>query len=268
MDDMNTTRGTGQTGTTPTQLKERLKSTLSQADQQAGQSVHHLSLVHQARTTQLSRTAAALKARYGPKDPQVKTAEAAVTASTTTAGRIAIVHQQLATPAPQVPSTGWAVYGRVFSSDSKPAPNLTVFLVDAQKAFYAAAGFTYTDATGYFLLTSPGSASENTGEQASSSQAPADQAPASQDTAAQDTAEQAAEKSPPPQPKPHTAPLPRLLLEITSEDEQPIYIDASPVPLTVGRASYRSIVLPPGQRPLGNPPEAVRRTAFPEGEKP
>ena len=57
--------------------------------------------VHQARAAQLSRTALA-EGAVGPNDPGVKSAETAVAAANADAARVAVVHQQVTTPAPQV----------------------------------------------------------------------------------------------------------------------------------------------------------------------
>lgn len=47
----------------------QITSNLAAADETAAQRVETLAWVHQARAVQLSRTAAGLKAQYGPNDP-------------------------------------------------------------------------------------------------------------------------------------------------------------------------------------------------------
>jgi hypothetical protein len=83
-----------------------------------------------------------------------------ITAANADAARVAVVHQQVITPEPQVAPSGWALHGRVFDPELKPVSGFTVFLVDATKAYQQAYGFVYTDDTGYFLLNYAGSATQ------------------------------------------------------------------------------------------------------------
>jgi len=156
-----TPSGTNPTDTTSTvsQIRSELASTLASADSSAAERVQNLKLVHQARLAGLSRTAATLKAQLGPDDPRVKSAEAAVAASSTTVARVSIAHQQLTTPVPQASKDGWVLQGRVFDASLQPVSGFTVFLVDAQKTYQQLYGFAYTDATGYFLLNFAGTQS-------------------------------------------------------------------------------------------------------------
>jgi len=151
---MDTASGSTNTSSSPTadQLNEAVTAGLTSADSTSTQTVLNLKLVNQARLSQLTRTAVALKAQYGADNASVIAAEAAVTARQAAIARISIVHQQVATPAPQVTPTGWALQGRVFSSSLEPAERYTVFLVDATKIFQRQYGFAYTDSTGYFLI--------------------------------------------------------------------------------------------------------------------
>lgn len=114
--------------------------------------MQNLHLVHQARLSHMSRTAASLKAKYGANDPRVVAAEAAASATTSTAARISMVSQQLTTPVPLVATEGWVLHGRVFNSLLQPAANRTLFLVDGQKTYQQQYGFAYTDSTGYFQI--------------------------------------------------------------------------------------------------------------------
>ena len=136
----------------------RSRSNLAAADDVAAQRVQTLAWVHQARAAQLSRSAASLTAQYGPDDPGVKSAEAAVAAANATAAQVAVVHYQVTTADPQVAANGWALHGRVFDAQLAPASGYTVFLVDSSKTYQQAYGFAYTDSTGYFLLNYAGSA--------------------------------------------------------------------------------------------------------------
>lgn len=209
---------------TLTQIHTQFTLTLAAADTNAAQSVQELKLVHQARLSQLSRTAASLKAQYGADDPQVKAAEAAVAATTATVARVAMVNQQLTTPVPQVAKNGWALQGRVFDSQLQPVSGFTVFLVDSQKAYQKDFGFAYTDKTGYFLLSFAGTA----------------------------TASQTA---------------PRLLVEVADSKGQPVYLSSTPFQPAAGSVTYQNVTLPPGNQPIGDPPEAIRQVALPEQER-
>jgi len=136
---------------TPAQIRETTAATLASADAGSSQTILNLKMVHNARLSQLKRTAETLKKQYGPDDPSVKAAEAAVKVGSIKVARISVVHQELDTPTPQVAPDGWALHGRVYSSDLKPHAKYTVFLVDGQKTYQEAYGFAYTDDTGYFL---------------------------------------------------------------------------------------------------------------------
>jgi hypothetical protein len=141
---------------TPAQISETTAATLASADAGSSQTVLNLKMVHNARLSQLKRTADTVKKQLGPDDPSVKAAEAAVKVGSAKVARISAVHQELDTPMPQVAADGWALHGRVYSSDLKPHAKYTVFLVDSQKTYQEAYGFAYTDDTGYFLFNLAG----------------------------------------------------------------------------------------------------------------
>jgi len=141
---------------TPVQIRETTAAALASADAGSSQTLLNLKMVHHARLSQLKRTADTLKKQLGPDDPSVKAAEAAVKVVSAKVARISVVHQQLDTPTPQVAANGWALHGRVYSSDLKPHTKYTVFLVDSQKTYQEAYGFAYTDDTGYFLFNVAG----------------------------------------------------------------------------------------------------------------
>jgi len=155
---MDTAPGSTSTTARPTidQLNEAVTGALGSADTSSTQTILNLKRVNQARLSQLTRTAVALKAQYGADNARVVAAEAAVSARQAAVNRISVVHQQVGTLAPQVSATGWALQGRVFSSTLEPAERYTVFLVDATKIFQQQYGFAYTDSTGYFLINYPG----------------------------------------------------------------------------------------------------------------
>lgn len=137
---------------TPAQISQTTAATLAAADTGSAQTLLNLRMVHQARLSQLKRTADALKKQYGADDPGVKAAESAVNVGAAKVARISAAHQELNTTAPQAAADGWVLHGRVYSSDLKPHAKYTVFLVDGQKTYQEDYGFTYTDDTGYFLF--------------------------------------------------------------------------------------------------------------------
>jgi hypothetical protein len=222
------------TNSTLSQITGEFNDALASADTNVAQGVQVLQQVHKARLSLLTRTAATLQAQYGADDPRVKAAQAAVTATTATVGRIAAVSKQLAAVVPPVSAKGWALYGHVFD-DEQPAPKplarYTVFLVDDQKTYQEAYGFAYTDETGYFLLSYSGTAA-GAGAQGK-------------------TASSAA---------------PKLFVEIADTKAQPVYLSTTPIQLTPGIATYQNITIPSGSQPIGDPPEAIRKVAMP-GQK-
>lgn len=211
------------TTATASQAAGQLKATLTSADANVTQGIQGLGLVHQARLSQATRTAAALKAQYGADDPRVKAAEAAVTATQTNIGRISMVSQQLAAPAVQVASTGWALQGHVLDAQLQPVAKYTVFLVDANKEFLKQYGFSYTDATGYFLLNYSGVSG---------------QARAAATTTTQ------------------------LFIAVVNADANPVYLSSTPFQPVLGTATFQNIVLPAGGT-LGDPTQPIRAVAFP-----
>lgn len=205
---------------TAAQLTEQLNSALSSADSLTAQSMQNFQLVHQARLSRMSRTAANLTAQYGANDPRVVSAEAAVSATTATIGRISVLNQQLTTAAPEVAAAGWAHHGRFYTAQLEPAAKLTVFLVDGQKAYQKQYSFSYTDETGYFLLNYAGAADQS-------------------------------------------QPNEQLFLEVANQEGKAIYLSPVPFEPVLGTATYKAILLPAGEQPLGDPPQEIRNVAFP-----
>jgi hypothetical protein len=141
---------------TPDQIDALAQSALSAGDAGSTQATHNLMLIHQARVSQLKRTAATLKKQYGADNAETKAAEAAVKTSMARVAIIGTANLQATTPSPQVSATGWALNGRVFTAQLQPVGNLTVFLVDDRKKYQEQFGFAYTDSTGYFLINYTG----------------------------------------------------------------------------------------------------------------
>jgi hypothetical protein len=122
--------------------------------------------------------------------------------------------------APQVSAIGWALYGYVCNAQLQPVSAYTVFLVDAKKADQGAYGFSYTDSTGYFLISFAGDpASSQSPTQENSQPAPA----ASQT-------------------------LPELFIEIANSNALPVYLSTTAFQPTLGTATYQNITLPAGDR--------------------
>jgi hypothetical protein len=212
-------------------IGNQVTSNLVSADNIAAQLLQTAMWVNQAKAAQWSRTVATLKAQL-PNDPGVKSAEAAVAAANADAARVAVVHQQVTTPEPQVAPSGWALHGRVFDPELKPVSGFTVFLVDAAKVYQKAYGFAYTDDTGYFLLNYTGSD------------------PASRDKSA--TATQA---------------QPELFVEITDSKARPVYLSPTAFQPVLGSATYQNIVLPTDDQAIGAPPAQIRKVALPKRKK-
>jgi hypothetical protein len=223
-------------------MGNQITSNLAAADDIAAQRVQTLAWVHQARAAQLSRTAASLKAQYGPNDPGVKSAEAAVAAANATAAQVVVVHHQVTTADPQVAPKGWALHGRVFDAQIAPASGYTVFLVDSAKSYQQAYGFAYTDATGYFLLNYPG-------PDAASGRTPA--------AASGKTSEAA----------PQAATTPELFVEVADAKARPVFLSTTAYQPLIGSATYQNLVLPAGQQPIGDPPPEIRQVAIPKATK-
>lgn len=220
-------------GVTPASAAEQIDNSvnavLAATDRTSADRVQTLSLVHQARVSRLTRTATSLVAQYGANSPQAVAAQAAVTAAQITVARVDLVHQQVATPAPQVAATGWALHGRVYNAQLQPVSGHTVFLVDSQKNYQRAYGFAYTDGTGYFLINYPGTAPAPSGQSAAAFESSALE----------------------------------IFIEIVNTEAKPVYLSSTPFQPSLGKAVYQNITLPAGEPVLGDPPEEIRKVAFP-----
>ena len=209
------------TETDPSDLRAQLQAAFANADKDAAERLQHLQWVHEARAARLSRTAAELKAEHGGDDPAVKRAEADAAAARSAGARLSAARQQMATAEPDVAPDGWALHGRVFSTDMKPVRGFSVFVVNAAKAYQDKYGFAYTDESGYFLLNYAGPAE------------PSKTTPPGKDTAPGE-----------------------LFVAVGDLQGRPVFLDTTtpftPVP---GAAVYQNIFLsrvdPLGQRPRG-----------------
>lgn len=222
----------------PDQIDASINTALGAGDDGATQSLQHLRLVHEARLSQLKRTAATLK-QGGASAADVQAAEAAVNMATARIASISAVHQQATTPAPQVSATGWALYGRVLNSSLQPVAQLTVFLTDANKTYQSNFGFSYTDSTGQYLINYAGDS--GTPQRKATAKA----------TAAAASLE--------------------LYIGIVNADGNPIYPEPGkpnpPFTPTPGVATYLDVILPAGEKPVGDPPSFIREIALPQVKK-
>jgi hypothetical protein len=203
-------------------------SALTAADTVVASQLTMLASVHQARLAQSTRSLAALEAQDTPDATAVAAAKATIAAQQTTVARIKLVATQGATAAPTVPAAGWAVWGHVYDPASAPLANYTVFLVDANKAYQSAYGFSYTDANGAFSIVYT--------------------EPAAQKDAANATPS-----------------LPTVFLAIANAKAEQVYLGSTALALTLSQALYVDTTLPVGEPALGDLPAEVRKTALPPG---
>jgi hypothetical protein len=209
-------------------VQTALSGAFSAADGVATLRLQTIARVHQARIARLTRETSALSARGAAGAAALATAQAEIAAQKTTAAKVAMLGQQSATAAPHVAPAGWALHGRVYSSDLVPASGCTVFLVDPQNAYQNAYGFAYTDTSGYFVLNAEAAA-------------PAASAPTATPAVA-----------------------PPLFVAVADAKGEPVYRSASAFLPRLGFASYQNHVLPPSGKPIGDPPAAIRSTALPK----
>lgn len=219
----------------------------SAADAQSAGSVSTLSLIQQARLSNQKRALALAIATYGKDSKQATTAQQTVTATTTAAARLTALAQQATTAAPTVAATGWALHGRVYSSALAPQSGFAVFLVDAQKNYLSDYGYSYTDNTGYFLITYTGATTGSS------------QSAAGAGTASKGSSEPGGSTSP----SQDAAITPQLFLEITDAKANPVLLSETPFVPVTGKATYQSITLPAGGMKLGDLPPDVRAVALP-----
>jgi hypothetical protein len=137
------------------QLNTQFDAAFTASNTAAAESANNLKLVQQARVSRLTRAAAAAQTKFGAGDTRTVAAQAAVTAAAASVARVSVSNQQMATIAPQPPTGGWVLHGRVFSSDLEPQAAQTVYLVNQQNNYQKQYGVAFTDSTGYFAITAP-----------------------------------------------------------------------------------------------------------------
>jgi hypothetical protein len=242
---MMTAAGTA-TSTNPTDdLKAPSQAIVTAADAQAAASVSTLGLVQQARLANLRRAATLATATFGKESVQAAAAARVVTATAAASARLTVLGQQIDTPAPTVAASGWVLHGRVYASDLTPQASYTVFLVDAQKNYLSAYGFAYTDATGYFLLSSDGGSAAK----------PASSAATAPRAGAEPAAAPAAASSPV-----------QLFLQVADASANPVLLSETAFAPVVGKATYHAVTLPAGAAKLGDPPAELRSVAMPPAD--
>ena len=207
------------------ELDSGITTGLTAADSLSTSRLENLGLVHQARLTQLTRTVNSLTAQYGADAKQVVAAKAAVAATQAVVARVLLVQQQTAETAPSVTSAGWAVWGHVYDSASKPLNGYCVFLIDEQKNYQNSYGFQFTGSDGAFAINYAGTT--------------------------QPGAEAAA-----------TPPV--VYLAITNAKAQLVSEGAKPLALIIGSALYVDTTLAAGEPVLGDLPAEIKRVAQPD----
>jgi hypothetical protein len=223
------------TKATEAEIDAALQAFATDADTRTAAAVSTLTLIHQARLSNRSRAATLAVSVFGKDSSQAIAAQKAVTATTTTAARLATLTQQVNTPAPTVQDTGWVLHGRVYSSSLSPQSGYAVFLVDAQKNYFSDSSYSYTDETGYFLLSSSGSATQSGESQSGESQAGESQAAA-----------------------------PQLFLQITDANANPVLLSETAFVPVTGNSTYQIVTLPAGEKKLGDLPANIRAVALPD----
>ena len=126
-------------------------------------------------------------------------------------------------------------------------------MVDDQKSYQQAVGFSYTDATGYFLIN-------YAGPQAAAA------IPAGGATPGARAAGQAAPQPPAGQP-PSSTPASQLFLAIANTKAQPVFLSDTAFQPVTGNPTYQNVVLSPGNQPIGDPPKEIRDSALPKGTR-
>ncbi len=243
---MTTTESTTTSQNPTDDLTAPSQAVVAAADTQAAGAVSTLGLIQQARLANQSRTVTLAVATYGKESTQAAAATQAVTATTAASARLTILSQQVSTPAPTVAATGWALHGRLYSSDLAPQASYAVFLVDAQKNYLSDYGFAYTDATGYFLLS-------YNGDSTTAPKAAAAGAPAAAGQGA--TAEPAASTG-------ASSPV-QLFLQVADANAKPVLLSETAFVPILGNATYQMVTLPAGAAKLGDPPAELRSVAMP-----
>lgn len=63
------------------------------------------------------------------------------------------------------------------------------------------------------------------------------------------------------------AATPELFVEVADTKARPVFLSTTAFEPVIGSATYQNIVLPAGQRPIGDPPPEIRQVAIPKATK-
>jgi len=219
--------------TAPADLQSFGSTLVTSANQLSAAGTAMSGLVQTARLSGLKRAAAAAVATYGAASTEAAAANQAVTTAQARTGQLQVVSQKAATAPPAVASTDWALHGRVYDANLNPQERYTVFMVDAQNNYISDYGYSYTDATGYFLLRHQG-------------------ASAASSSGAKETG--AASK---------TAAAPQGFVQVCDANANPVFSSTTPFAPVKGKATYQVLTLPASGQSLGDPPAEIRAVAMP-----
>ncbi len=115
-----------------------------------------------ARQAGLQREHGRLSRKLGPDHPRTRATAMRIEADAALSRELVVDIARAATVRPQRTADQWALHGLVLCKDLRPAPGLTVSLVDAKGEWLKFLGFACTDARGYFQLVAPGARTSGT----------------------------------------------------------------------------------------------------------
>ncbi len=254
--------------TAPADLQSLGSTLVTSASQLSTAGTSMSALVQTARLSGLKRAASAAVATYGADSTEAASANQAVTTAQARTAQLQVVSQKASTAPPVVASAGWVLHGRVYDANLNPQEQCTVFMVDAQNNYIGDYGFSYTDATGYFILRYPGAdaasgaskagaASSDTSGAASKRREEFIDLSAITGSEASEsfgyTTSKGASKSSTPQ----------GFVQVCDANANPVLSSPTPFAPVTGKATYQVITLPASGQSLGDPPAEIRAVAMP-----
>jgi hypothetical protein len=111
-----------------------------------------LARVREARVTALVRERVRLEEELGAADPRLQDIDRRIATGRNLAARLRREADRASTPRLAVDPDAWSVHGRVWTTDLKPAKDVTIALSDDRDTRIADAGTIQTDQSGYFKL--------------------------------------------------------------------------------------------------------------------
>jgi len=248
----------------PTDLQTFGSTLATSASQLSTAGTSMSALVQTARVSGLKRAAAAAVATYGADSAEATAANQDVTTAQAKTGQLQIVSQKASTTPPAVASTGWALHGRVYDASLNPQERYTVFMVDAQNNYISDYGFSYTDATGYFLLQYKGTAASGSSA-AGKSGADSSKTSAASSKRKKDILELADSESSGSSSSAAASATsaPQAFVQVCDANANPVYSSSTPVAPVKGQATYQILTLPASGQSLGDPPAEIRAVAMP-----